>query len=573
MAGDVAARREWRLSTPWPGGPTGAEPSNFGPPWGHLPPVIARVLANRGVATESQLHSFLNPPLHDPNLLPGVDDACRRLHAAINDGETVGVFGDFDVDGVTATALLAQGLEDLGARVIPYIPDRMAEGHGPNRPALLDLSRRGASVLVTVDCGITSNKEMVLAHELGMDVIITDHHEPPELLPPALAIIDPKLGGSDYPFSELSGAGLAFKLVQGLYEGLGRTWPRSLLELAALSTVADLVPLSGENRYLVREGLKELGRSRRLGLLALYRRAGVRAAAIDAETISFMIAPRLNAAGRLEHASTSYRLLLTDSQDEAEALSARLETLNHERRELTEAAWERAREEVLAQLPLPPILLVCQEDLSPGIAGLVASRLVEQFSRPAVVMSLVEGTVRASARTVPGFHLVQDGLSRCSDLFERYGGHAQAAGFHMEPGNLSALKEWMLRLAEHTLGQLDLNPWLDIDAEVPVSSLVGETFRWLKELKPFGVGNPAPTFLTRRLQAVERRTMGAQGQHLRLKLREGNVVWDAVAFRQAEQWVPNTPLLDVVYNVGTSWRGDPEVLELKVLDFRPSAVA
>ena len=291
MAGDVAARREWRLSTPWPGGPTGAEPSNFGPPWGHLPPVIARVLANRGVATESQLHSFLNPPLHDPNLLPGVDDVCRRLHAAINDGETVGVFGDFDVDGVTATALLAQGLEDLGARVIPYIPDRMAEGHGPNRPALLDLSRRGASVLVTVDCGITSNKEMVLAHELGMDVIITDHHEPPELLPPALAIIDPKLGGSDYPFSELSGAGLAFKLVQGLYEGLGRTWPRSLLELAALSTVADLVPLSGENRYLVREGLKELGRSRRLGLLALYRRAGVRAAAIDAETISFMIAP------------------------------------------------------------------------------------------------------------------------------------------------------------------------------------------------------------------------------------------------------------------------------------------
>ena len=556
------ASREWRLRRPAPEEAVGGT---------GLPPIVAQVLHNRRITTRAGLDSFLNPRLHDPSLLSQMETAVHRLYRALEDGETVGIFGDFDVDGVTGTALVAQGLGDLGVKVVPYIPHRVTEGHGPNKPAVQDLRDKGASVLVTVDCGVTSSEEVALAQDLGMDVIITDHHTPPQTLPPALAIIDPKLDSeSDYPFSELSGAGLAFKVVQGLYDLLGQPWNRDLLELAALSTVADLVPLVDENRFLVREGLKELRRTQRPGLRALYRYANISADSVDVEAISFAIAPRLNAAGRLEHSFASYRLLLTRSPDEAEALAAQLEGLNRKRQQLTEEAWVRARDLVKSWSPLPPILLVDDVGLSPGIAGLVAARLAEKFYRPAIVMSLVDGVVRASARGIPEFDLMSGALSPCHDLFTRYGGHRQAAGFQMPPENLPRLKERLALVSEEDMGKPDLTPSLDIDAEVSVASLAGETFRWLKDLEPFGVGNPAPAFLTQNLRPVDARTVGRQGQHLRLKLREGNVVWDAMAFRQRDKWVTDTPLLDVVYTMGTECRGSTEVLALRVLDFRSS---
>ena len=561
MARKISAGKEWRVLPPPPVGAVEQV---------DLPPIVARLLYRRGISTRPGVDSYLNPVLHDPALLPDMEAASHRLSKALKAGETIGIFGDFDVDGVTGTALVAQALGDLGAKLVAHIPHRVSEGHGLNASSVRALREQGVSVLVTVDCGVTSQEEVLLARELGMDVIITDHHEPPPTLPPALCIVDPKLGASDYPFLGLSGGGLAFKLVQGLYELLGRPWKRDLLELAALSTVADMVPLKDENRYLVKEGLKELRRTHRPGLLALYRRAGIRAESIDVQTISFMIAPRLNAAGRLGHAYAAYRLLLTQSFEEAEALAEQLEILNRERRQLSEEAYSSAREMVLDWGSVPRILLVEDHRFTPGIAGLIAGRLVEEFYRPAVAMSVVNGVVRASARSIPEFD-VAAALSQCDDLFVRHGGHSQAAGFQMLPENLGPLKERLSQIAEDNLGRRDLKPGLTIDAEVPIAGLTGETFRWLKELEPFGMENPTPAFLTRNLYPIEARPMGAQGRHLRLKLKEGNLVWDAFAFRQGDRWVPDTRLLDVVYSIGTERRGGSEVLALKVLDFRPSA--
>ena len=424
--------REWRLRPPLTGeAPEMAGPSDPGFLGASLPKVVAQILHSRGITSGSGIESFLNPQLHDPSLLPGMEAALDTLHRAIKSNETIGVIGDFDVDGVTGTALMTQALRDLGASVVPYIPHRVDEGHGPNMAAVQTLKEQGASVLVTVDCGITSSEEVAFAQELGIDVIITDHHVPPPTLPAAVAIVDPKLDSSQYPFQGLSGGGLAFKLAQGLYDLLGRPWKRELLELAALSTVADLVPMRGENRFLVKAGLQELRRTTRPGLQALYRHARVSPQSIDAETISFQIAPRLNAAGRLDHASISFGLLLTNSPEEAEKLAEQLEALNRERRRLTEDAYAKAQKEVRGCPSLPAILLIEGDHLHPGIAGLVASRLVEEFHRPAVAMSRIDTVIRASARSIPEFDLVGDGLNGCKDLFSRYGGHPQAAGFEM----------------------------------------------------------------------------------------------------------------------------------------------
>ena len=561
MARITPLAREWRVR---PAVPPGSLATSG------LPPIVAQVLHNRGFTTRSEIDSFLNPPFHDPFLLPGMEAATRRLSQAVMAGETVAIFGDFDVDGVTGTAVVAEGLGGLGTKVLPYIPDRMTEGHGLSQATVRVLRDQGASVLVTVDTGVTSVAEVALAQDLGMDVIVTDHHIPHSVLPPGIAIIDPKLEVSAYPFPHLSGAGLAFKLVQGLYDHLAQPWSRSLLELAALSTVADLVPLKDENRFLVKEGLKELRHTARPGLAALYELARIRPESMDVERIAFAIAPRLNAAGRLDHASTSYRLLLTRSPEESETLACRLEELNRERQRLTEEATSRALETVSALPSIPAILITGDDQLSPGIAGLVASRLAQEYRRPAVVMSWVDGVIRASARSIPDFD-INAALSSCSDLFNRHGGHPQAAGFEMSPENLPSLKQRLGAFAEEGLEGLQLKPSLEIDAEISLASLPGETYRWLKDLEPFGVENPRPVFLTRGFRPVNVRTVGRLGQHLRLKLKEGNVVWTAMAFGKADQWVPGAPSVDLVYNISTDWYGGVETMTLRVLDFIQSA--
>ena len=563
MAGGA---KRWNLSSP-------AAPHSFPQ---DLPPAMVPVLLGRGIDDAEKLRLFLEPPQrlpYDPLRLAGMDLAVQRLCRAIKGNERVGVFGDFDVDGVTGTAIVAEGLEPLGAQVIPYLPHRTEEGHGLSEAAIDHLAAQGVTLIVTVDCGVTSVAEVAYAQELGIDVIITDHHIPQTSLPAAAAIINTQLPGSKYPFLALCGAGLAFKLVQGAYQFFGQPWPDALLELAALGTIADLVSMVDENRYLVQQGLVALSQTQRPGLQALYRYAGVGASPLTTETVAFQVTPRLNSAGRMGHALDSYRLLTTRSAIEAEALAGKLEEMNQDRRQLTEEAMDSAREQVQGQLdsgPLPAFLMVSGGSITRGVAGLVAGRLAEMFHRPAVALSLEEGYAVGSGRSIPGFDIFE-AFTGCEDLFVRFGGHAQAAGFTVRRESLPVLQRRLTATAEEKMSDSDdLSPSLEIDAEIRLADLGGGLSRWVSLLEPFGPANPRPVFLTRRVQVSETHLMGKTGQHLRLKVREGDSVWTALAFGQAERWVPGTTSVDLAYSLTNDHRNGPHALNLRVLDFQPA---
>ncbi len=538
-----------------------------------LPPAAVKVLLRRGMDTPDKLRMLLAPPYrlpYDPLRLSGMDRALQRLYRALSREEPVGVFGDFDVDGLTGSAIVAEGLEAFGLRVIPYLPHRSAEGHGLSKAAIDHLAGLGASLIVTVDCGVTSVAEVAYARQLGADVIITDHHVPQDDLPDATAVVDPMLPGGAYPFRGLCGAGLAFKLVQGLYQYHGQPWPNSLLELAALGTIADLVPLVDENRYLVREGLVRLAQTQRPGLQALYRLAGIQGQPLTTETVSFSVSPRLNAAGRMGHAMDSYRLLTTRSASEAESLAEKLEAMNLRRRELTEEVMERANRQVQAEMAsgeLPAFLVISVDGITRGVAGLVAGRLAERFRRPAVAVTMEDGLAVGSGRSIPEFDLFQ-AFSDCRDMFVRFGGHAQAAGFTVDGDKLPQLRERLVLAAEKSLDARDMEPRLELDAEIGFTELSAEFLSWLETLEPFGPGNPQPVFLTRGAQVLEARTMGASGQHLSLKVAHQGQVWSVLAFYQAHRWVAGARTVDLAYTVNRDhWQG-VERVNLKAVDFR-----
>jgi single-stranded-DNA-specific exonuclease len=541
-------------------------------PKGLSRPMI-QVLLARGIDTAEKLRFFLEPPHrlpYDPLRLSGMDLALQRLYQAVARQEKVGVFGDFDVDGITGTAIVVEGLQALGVSVVPYLPHRVGEGHGLSGEAISHLAQNGVRLIVTVDCGVTSVAEVTQARRAGVDVIITDHHTPQSALPDAIAVINPKTPENQYPFLGLSGAGLAFKLMQGIHQYCGRPWDRSLLGLAALGTIADLVPLVDENRFLVRQGLVELAHPKQPGLQALYHRAGLSPESINTEAVSFQIAPRLNASGRMSHALDSLRLLTTSSEAEAETLAARLETFNQGRRDLTEQACAVACQLIQRQKIVPSILLIEDQCITPGVAGLVAGRLVELFHRPAVVMAAIDDEyLVASARSIPEFNIVE-AFSACCDLFLRYGGHPQAAGFTISRRQLPLLTEKLTALAEGALAARELWPVLPIDAEVKLADLTGEMLHWLSTLEPFGPANPQPKFLTRKVHVMEARYMGQLGQHVKLRVRQGNQEWTALAFNQAARWANPISNVDLVYSViFDHWRG-AETTTLKVLDFRPA---
>ncbi|MBI4217027.1 MAG: single-stranded-DNA-specific exonuclease RecJ [Chloroflexi bacterium] len=530
--------------------------------------LLSQLLRQRGHTDPSLWHSFLMAgpdQRHHPSLLPDLERAVARLRQALRRGEAIAVYGDFDVDGVAGTAILAQGLAELGARVIPYIPHRIEEGYGLNLPALEQLASQGAKVVVTVDCGLSAPAEAEGAAALGLDLIITDHHTLPPDLPPAVALVCPNRG--DYPNPFLSGAGVAYQLLRGLYEAEGRPLTEErFLDLVALGTVADLSPLTGENRSLVKRGLEVMGLGRRTGLVALARGAGLEEGPVTAEAVSFYLGPRLNASGRLEHAIMSYELLTTASPQRSEELAQRLEALNRERQRLTEATFARARGNLGAA---GEYLVFAADPAYPqGVAGIVASRLAEEFYRPALVLEVGPSVSRGSARSIPEFDLIA-ALRQCAPLLERFGGHRLAAGFTIANVNLGAFQQQLGGLAAGQLSGLDLRPALELDLALPPSALVGDAYRELLRLAPFGEGNPPPTFLAPGLTVRESRTMGRDGAHLRLKLGEGRTVWDAVGFGLGPDVPAAGARLDVAYRLGTDrWQGQ-EVLRLELLDFRP----
>ncbi len=541
-----------------------------------LTPILAQLLYNRGFHSPDQALAFLSKDevSHDAALLPGLEQAVERLKAAVRNQERVAVFGDFDVDGITGTAIMARALTSLGVKVIPYIPHRVEEGHGLNTDAVSYLAAQGATLLVTVDTGVTAFAEVAAAQDMGVDVIITDHHLAPQGAPDACATIDPRLPDSTYPFPYLTGAGLAYKLCEALLESFGSSAQEqmgTLLSLAAMGTVADVAPLLDENRSLVRRGLEELARSSSTGLQAMFRTARIEDVSFDAETIGWVLAPRLNAAGRLDHANVSYRLLVTDDAGEAEGLALQLEQQNRDRRTMTAEAYQKAR----SLVEPAPLIMVGDESFSPGIIGLVASRLAEEFHRPAVVLSLGPDVSRGSCRSIPEFDIgsaLHEVAPRVKGML-RFGGHPQAAGFTIATSSLDSLRSRLTSVAQDALSDQVLQPRLDIDVELPLRELPRDIYPTVQRLAPFGAANPAPLFLSRNVQLMSNRPIGSNGDHKLLKLKESGITWDAIAFRNSCLLPEGVDKVDVVYTVEIDrWRSH-QTLRLNVKDVRPAVAA
>ncbi|MEZ4502745.1 MAG: single-stranded-DNA-specific exonuclease RecJ [Dehalococcoidia bacterium] len=536
------------------------------------PPLISTLLAHRDAESLAEAEAYLGEPqeLTDPQLMPNLDVAVARLASACRAGETVAVFGDYDVDGVTSATILVEGLRALGARPVPYLPHRFTEGYGPNVGAVRHLRGLGATLLVTADCGTSAVEEVAVANELGMEVIILDHHVAPSVLPDALAIVNPKLTGSEYG-SEPAACGVAYKVVHDLHDRLGAAYdPAPHRALVALGTICDLAPLVSENRDLVRIGLEALQQTRRPGLVALAAEAGVKLEECDPEMCGWALGPRINAAGRMDHARIALELMLAEDATEAKHLAMRLEELNRQRRAQTQDALTLASELLSEEEKAGPLLVVATPDISSGIVGLAASRLVEQYHRPAIVMQLVEGEGRASCRSIPGFDITAL-LQRHGDLFKRFGGHRAAAGFTIDASRLAELRARLVADAGERLDVSTLAPTIEVDAELPLHTVNGDLLRWLQRLGPHGQGNPAPTFLSPSVEVRETRTVGQDGSHLQFTLKEGRVTWRAISFRNAEFAVPAGERADIVYTFRRdNLRG---TLQLEVLDLRPAEAA
>ena len=565
-----------------------------------LPPLIVQILYNRGISQTGEVRDFLahRAPQVTPFDLKGMAEAVARLRRAIDAGELIAVYGDYDADGVTATALMTQTLTALGGRVRAYIPDRFDEGYGLNVDALTKLAGEGARVVLTVDCGIRSAAEVLHGNALGLDMILTDHHHVGAEIPPALAAIDPKRPDCRYPFKELAGVGLAFKLAQALLQTTGGPLPfveDDLLDLVALGTVADLAPLVGENRALVARGLECLNASRRPGLQSLIAQANLKPGGIGAGSIGFVLGPRLNAAGRLESALAAYELLITEDLLRAGQLAQQLESQNRERQLQTQATVEQARRLILEDGATRPLYLIADSSFNPGIVGLVSSRLTEEFYRPTLVAQQGATHTKGSARSILEFHITQ-ALDECADLLERYGGHAAAAGFTVKNEKLPELKARLLAIAERELGKIDLTPTLVIDARLNLRGInrrrvedaisaraagrpvdekdVGlQIMDGLDRLRPFGYHNATPVFVSCGLEVKGRRLVGDGGHHLKLVLHDGLQTWDAIAFRQGG-WHDHLPArVDVAYTLEVNeWNGRRQ-LQLNVKDIKPAEAA
>ena len=544
-----------------------------------FPVILRQVLFNRGYPTDAKASAFLKAEADfdtDPFQMTGMNEAVERIRYAIEHKEPIAVYGDYDVDGVTATALLVQTLQALGGDARPYIPNRMDEGYGLNPKALDLLKADGVGLVITVDSGIRSPAEASYAHSMSLDLIISDHHQPSEgELPYALAVVNPKQAGDRYPEKDLAGVGVAYKLAQALLSRSEQTGPNfqleDLLDLVALGTVADLVPLVGENRALVRKGLQRIRETKRQGLFSLAAVSDLTLARTTAISIGFVLGPRLNAAGRLESALAAYDLLTTTDIKQAGELSQQLNNQNRQRQELTRKIQNEAEAIVQADDPDSPLLFAVSPEFNSGVVGLAAARLVETYYRPAVVGQVfeTEGVTRCSCRSIPEFQITQ-ALDQCKDLLIRHGGHAAAAGFTVSNENLEALKKRLKSLADAQLGSKDLRQTLNADAEVPLSDLHSELLKYLEYLQPTGYGNPEAVFVTRNVRITNSRTVGAEGKHLKLSITDGRVTFDAIGFRLGHLQSALPLNVDLIYTFESNEYNGHTTLQLNLKDVKAS---
>ena len=538
--------------------------------------LLAGILTARGITDPAEALTLLagEEELSDPALLTDMDAACQRIWQAIDNGETIVVFGDYDVDGVTATALLYQHLKGMGATVKCMLPSREGDGYGLSRNAIQSIHDKGYQLIVTVDNGISAVEEADFAAELGIDLIITDHHLPPETLPKAVAVVDPRRLDDTSPFKGLCGAGVAFKLCAAL-DGCP---PEEMLDycgdLAAVGTVADVMPLTGENRTLVKSGLRQLQNTDRPGLEALLEEVGLAGRPITAENISYAIAPRINAAGRMDSAVTALQLVLCEDPDRAEELAHKLNEINVKRQE-TELEIFKAAQVLLEQQPErleDRVMLLWGRDWHPGVIGIVASRLVERTGRPVIVVTVDEhGECKGSGRSVPGFNL-HACIGSCADLLIRYGGHAMAAGLSVREENLPELRRRLNEWAARECPVLHTAP-LECDLPIHLDRVTVDSVRRIDALAPFGAENPTPVFLLQSA-VVDGVYPVSEGRHSRLRLRQGNASVYAVWFGMPPEQLPYTmgDVVDAALNLSVYESARGAQLSGRILDLHPAGL-
>ncbi len=545
----------------------------------HLSEVTARLLCIRGLGDPDAARRFLRPTLDDlgdPFQMAGMEVAVDRLLRAVQQKERIAVHGDYDVDGVTSTVMLRRCLEMLGADVVHFIPDRLRDGYGLQPSALERLHDQGVRIVVSVDCGIRADSAARHAAQLGLDLIITDHHEPDTTLPPALAVINPKRLDCGYPDKHLAGAGVALKLVQALCARSGRSaWLPAFVKMAALGTLADVVPLVGENRILAKFGLEMLSKGpHKVGLRALLDVAGLTGKTLDSFHVGFMLAPRINAAGRMSTPDLAARLLLAGDEtmaDEARGLAEQLDQENQRRQQEEADVVTRARSAVEADpdIGARTILVVAGEGWHRGVIGIVASKLVDVFHRPAIVLSIEEGTAFGSCRSIPGFDMLA-ALEHVAPRLERFGGHRQAAGLQLEAGRVRELRSAINAYADERIGPDDLRPRLWIDAPLAFRGITPQLAAEIASLAPFGTGNPNPVFRASGVEVVDgpRRL---KERHLKMSFRQEGRVLRGVAWRAAEREpfvTEHRGGLDLAFSLEQNeWRGE-RFLELSIADFR-----
>lgn len=540
--------------------------------------IVAQLLINRGLDEREKAEYFLKGNLDNlasPLEIPGIEPAIRRLRRAIDDQESIIVYGDYDVDGITSTTLLLDVLKLLGANVNFYIPDRLEEGYGLNNDALQELARQNVDLIVTVDCGISAKQEISEGQKLGLEFIVTDHHLPPEEIPPCI-VINPTLEKREVFWKGLAGVGVTFKLAQGLLEdiwgiSLGRKKAYEFLDLVAIGTIADIVPLKGENRILVKYGLEEIARGKRLGINKLCEVSKIDIHNISASQIGFGLAPRLNACGRIGTPALGVQLLLSQREKEAEEIANKLNTENQNRQNI-EAQITQEAVQMLENIDMDKekCIILMSPQWHPGVIGIVASRLVEKYYRPTIILTLTNGTLKGSGRSIPGFHLY-NALSQCQDLLINFGGHSQAAGLSLSQENLEGFREKMSQLASSILKEEDLIPALSLDGEINLQEADFELLNEIAQLEPFGASNPEPLLVYRRGEIKDYRQVGNDGAHLKLNIKAGNSYWNGIGFNLAShiEIAASQDPVDLAFALEKNcWQGRTE-LQLVLKDLKP----
>ena len=542
----------------------------------NISPILAQLLINRGTKEVLSARRFLKADLkdlRDPYIFQDMDKAVDKILKAVNNNERILIYGDYDVDGITSVALLFSILRELTNNLYYYIPNRFQEGYGLNEEAIDIAFKNNFKLIITVDCGISSIHEIEKANNYGLDIIVTDHHQPQKDLPSAIAIINPKCD-KNYPFKELAGVGVSFKMAQALYLKLKKNqddlW--NLLDYVALGSIADSVPFVDENRILIKYGLKALNQTKKEGLKALIMESGVYYGNLGTKEVNFALAPRINAAGRLGDSKLALELLLTDSEYKAKHLSRKLSEINKRRQEIGDNILREAREfaSIQAKEKDNKVLVLASENWNQGVIGIIASRLVEEFNRPTIIISKKDGIAKGSGRSIKGFHLYNV-LELCQDILINFGGHKLAAGITIESNKIPEFKSMINEISQSFIKKDDLHPELKVDAQILLSDINFGLIKDINILEPFGIGNPQPVFCSYKNIISDWRLVGGKKEHLKIKIKEENRTLEGIGFklsRIGNQIFSENKIVNLAFNIELNkWNGT-ENIQLNIKDIK-----